>query len=305
MKVRTNILLVLFLSCIGTTVFGQQIQQFTQYQWSGISFNPAFTGKGNYFNALAVHRTQWTGIQDAPRTYFMSLDAPSRSKKMGFGGMLYTDVAGPTRRFGVQGAYAYHIQTSEKTKFSLGLTFGITQMTIDGSQITLREEGDLTLTDQVASETKPDANFGALWYSDKFYVGVSANQILNNQLDMFPGDGDGNLAVHYYLTGAYRFDLGEKLQVEPSTLVKYVDPLPVQVDLSARFIYDGNLWLGGTYRSDDAAAVFAGYQIMNYLTIGYSYDITTSKLKKYADGTHEIFIQFKFGKAQMMDRNEN
>ncbi len=304
--IRLKLFMFCLLCLLGTrSLNAQQIQQFTQYQFAGISFNPAFTGTDSYFNALAIHRTQWAGVNDAPRTYFMSLDAPSKSKKMGFGGMLYTDVAGPTKRFGVQGAYSYQLQITEDSKLSLGLSFGMTQFTIDGTQITLREPGDQALTGQVQSELNPDASFGALWYADNYYVGVSAMQILNNKLDLFPGDGDGQMVPHYYFTGGYKFQVSEDFEVEPTALLKYVNPLPVQLDASARIIYKSNLWLGGSYRTDDAASVFAGYRIKEYLAIGYSFDFTTSNMKKYSDGTHEIFIQFRFGKAQMLDDKED
>lgn len=287
---------------LGTSVSAQQIQQFTQYQWVGLSYNPAFAGTDTYFNAYATHRTQWTGITDAPRTYQLGLHAPSKSGKMGFGGHITTDVAGPTKRFGFQGVYAYHLQVSESSKLSLGASFGLTQFTIDGSQITLRESSDSALDGSTQSELKPDASFGVLWYSDKFKVGASAMQILNNNLDLFPGDGDGKMAVHYYLTGSYLFNISETIDIEPSTLIKYVKPVPAQFDLSARVIYKSNLWIGGSYRSSDAIAIFAGYNILDYLTLGYSYDFATSDIQTYTNGTHEILIQLRFGKKQLVEK---
>ncbi len=294
---------IVFLACFicSAGLHAQQLQQFTQYQWVGTSFNPAFAGTDAYFNVVGIHRTQWTGINDAPRTYLMGVDAPSKSGKMGFGGTLITDVAGPTKRFGLQGLYSYHLQVNESSKISLGAAFGLSQFTIDGSQISLREQGDRALDGSMQSELKPDAAFGALWYSDKFKLGISATQILNNQLNLFPGDGEGNMTVHYYLTGSYLFDISELFDVEPSTLVKYVKPAPAQIDLSARVIYKKTVWLGSTWRSNDAFAAFAGYRILDYLAIGYSYDFTTSAVSSYTDGTHEIFIQLRFGKKQMLE----
>lgn len=298
----SRILTCLFLMAAlgaGTLAKAQQLQQFSQFQFAGIGFNPAFAGSDEYFNAMAIHRTQWSGINDAPRTYMMGLHAPSASGKMGFGGTLYTDAVGPTRRAGVQGNYAYHLQVTETSKLSLGLAFGFTQFSIDGSQITLREQGDRAALPGMQAEMKPDAAFGALWYSEKWYVGLSANQIFNNRLDFFPGDTDGRMSVHYFLTGGYKFEINEDFAVEPAVLVKYVSPVPAQADLTVRFIYKGNLWLGGSYRTDDAATVYAGYSIMNYLTLGYAYDISTSAIRQYAEGTHEVFLAVRFGKADV------
>lgn len=280
---------------------GQQVQQFTQYRLSGFAFNPAFAGSDDLFNVMATHRTQWSGIDDAPRTYFLGLHAPSANRKMGFGGTVFTDVAGPTRRTGVQGAYSYRLKVNDNSEVALGVSFGITQFAIDGTQITLREQNDQALMNMMQSEIKPDASFGALWYSDRFFVGLSATQLLNNELTLFQGDTEGRMAIHYFLTGGYRFSVSEMFDIEPFALIKYVSPLEPQADISARAIYNGNLWLGATYRTSDAAAVFAGYEIMDYLTLGYSIDFTTSELRNYSNGTHEIYLGVRFGKEKMID----
>lgn len=280
---------------------GQQVQQFTQYRLSGFAFNPAFAGSDDLFNVMATHRTQWSGIDDAPRTYFLGLHAPSANRKMGFGGTIFTDVAGPTRRTGIQGAYSYRLKVNDNSEVALGVSFGITQFAIDGTQITLREQNDQALMNMMQSEIKPDASFGALWYSDRFFVGLSATQLLNNELTLFQGDTEGRMAIHYFLTGGYRFTVSDMIDIEPFALVKYVSPLEPQADISARAIYNGNLWLGGTYRTSDAAAVFAGYEIMDYLTLGYSIDFTTSELRNYSNGTHEIYLGVRFGKEKMID----
>lgn len=289
-----------FITLLAGTTRAQQIQQFTQYRFAGLAYNPAFAGSDTHFNGFAVHRTQWAGINDAPRTYMMGLHAPSASAKMGFGGTVYTDVTGPTRRAGMNGTYAYHFRVSEGSKVALGLTFGLTQFTIDGSQIRLREEADRALMPGMQSELKPDAAFGALWYGENFHVGISANQILNNELVMYSGDGTARMSVHYFFTGAYRYDFSEQLAVEPSVLVKYANPLQPQADFTARAIYNKQIWLGGSYRTNDAAAIFAGYQLLDYLSIGYSYDFAVTDIRTYTDGTHEILLGVRFVRKQLL-----
>jgi len=299
---RLSIILVSFF-CLQIAE-AQQVQQFTQYFLSGFAFNPAFAGSEENFEALASHRSQWSGITDAPRTYFLGLHAPDKSGKMGFGGSLFTDVAGPTRRTGIQGAYSYQLKVSEQSKVSLGASFGLTQFAIDGTQITLREDNDQALTNSMQAELKPDASFGALWYGENFHLGISATQLFNNELDLFQGDTEGRMALHYFLTGGYKFKVSEVFEIEPFVLVKYVAPLEPQIDISTRILYKGNLWLGGSYRTSDAAAIFAGYEIMDYLTLGYSLDFTTSELRNYSNGTHEIFLGVRFGKAKMIEQEQ-
>jgi type IX secretion system PorP/SprF family membrane protein len=103
------------------------------------------------------------------------------------------------------------------------------------------------------------------------------------------------------LTGSYKFKIGEKFAIEPAALLKFVNPIPVQADLSIRGIYNGNLWLGTSYRTTDAAVIYAGYDIMNYLSLGYAYDISTSDIRNYSDGSHELLIQLRFGRKQVLE----
>jgi type IX secretion system PorP/SprF family membrane protein len=77
-------------------------------------------------------------------------------------------------------------------------------------------------------------------------------------------------------------------------LVKYVEPTPVQFELSARATYNKAIWLGGSYRMNDAIAVLVGYNYLDNISFGYSYDILTSGLNKYSSGSHEIMVGIRF-----------
>ena len=98
--------------------------------------------------------------------------------------------------------------------------------------------------------------------------------------------------------GAYRFKIDEDFKIEPSFLVKYEAPAPVKVDVGVRAIYKDQVWLGATCRINDAFSALVGYMFKDYLIIGYSYDITTTKIKSYTSGTHEILLGIRFSRKQ-------
>ena len=86
--------------------------------------------------------------------------------------------------------------------------------------------------------------------------------------------------------------------MEPSALIKYVSPSQLQMDISTRVFYDEMIWMGITYRTKDAFVLLAGYDYKDMLRFGYSYDITTSNLKNYSAGSHEIVIGYRFNKKE-------
>ena len=141
----------------------QQLPQLTQYQFNDYVFNPAVAGSRQFFELRSGHRYQWVGIQDAPRTFTLSGTTPI-GKNMGVGGYIFTDIVGPTRRTGVQFSYAYHLKLTEDLKLSLALSGGLLQFLIDGSKITLHDQGDPTMDDQLRGELKPDATFAFYLY---------------------------------------------------------------------------------------------------------------------------------------------
>jgi type IX secretion system PorP/SprF family membrane protein len=105
---------------------------------------------------------------------------------------------------------------------------------------------------------------------------------------------------HYYVQAGYDWALGgdKKYTIQPSALIKS-DGTSTQVDISALFLYDNMVWAGLSYRTEDAIAPIIGYQYRfpkgtSMLRIGYSYDVTTSEIKNYSSGSHEILLSYCF-----------
>lgn len=277
----------------------QQLPQLSQYQFNDYVINPAVAGSRPFFELRSGHRNQWVGIQDAPRTFTLSGATPV-GPKMGIGGYIFTDNVGPTRRTGVQFSYAYHLKITDELKLSLALSAGMLQFLIDGSKIDFHDPNDPVLDDQLRGELKPDAKFGFYLYHRKFWFGATAPQILGNKVS-FLDNGTGTLSrlqEHYYISGGYRFFLGEDWRIEPSFLVKYVDPVPVKVDVTATIKYKNAVWLGASYRTNDAYSAMLGYWHKETFQFGYSYDIITSNLRNYSTGSHEIMLAITIGKAK-------
>ncbi len=277
----------------------QQLPQYTQYMLNEMAINPAVAGKDNYADVRSNNRYQWLGITDAPRTYMLTVHAPFKNRHHGMGTHIYTDIVGPTRRVGISLAYAYHIKIAKKTFLSLGLNAGIQQWGIDGHKLVLHDDGDANLLVQYQTKTVPDFGAGLYVHNDKFYLGLSVPQIYQSPIKLYiDGDNKSTLVTHFLVNGAYKFDAGENFKIEPSFLVKYASPAPAKVDVGLRAIFKDQIWLGGGYRHNDAFTALVGFMYKNYLMIGYSYDITTTNIKKYSTGTHELMLGLRFSKQQ-------
>ncbi|HIA35654.1 MAG TPA: type IX secretion system membrane protein PorP/SprF [Flavobacteriales bacterium] len=281
------------------SVNGQQLPLYSQYLLNSFVINPASAGVMDYSLVQTNVRYQWEGFHDAPRTFNISANIPNKQKKIGTGGFVFTDITGPVSRFGINLAYAYHVEMGNDLILSMGMFGGLMQYQVNGEEILLADEEERYLFEGVESAIVPDASFGTYLYTDRGFVGFSFNHLLQNKLktDLFNKDSEsfGYLSNHLFITGGYLFELNSVWDLEPSLLLKIISPLPPQMDASIRVLYDDEIWLGIQYRTQDAIVIAIGYEYKKRLIIGYSYDFTTSNIKNYSSGSHEVMLGYKFG----------
>ncbi|MFH1320190.1 MAG: type IX secretion system membrane protein PorP/SprF [Bacteroidota bacterium] len=270
--------------------YAQQLPHHSQYMFNDYFINPAVAGSKDYNPAMLTFRNQWIGIDDAPITQTLSVHG-SWSEKVGIGGIIINDRTGPVHQTGLQLSYAYHLSVSNEAKLSLGLAGMFYQHVIDKAEITLDEPNDNAILGGVEKKYIPEASFGAYFYSKKYYVGFSVPQLFQHKVD-YDKDDDLNfnkLVRHYFLTAGYYLKINEDLHAEPSFLFKVVAHTPIQFDINAKVIYKETVWLGTSYRNKESIVIMLGAKKNNF-SLGYSYDITLTNIKKYSSGSHELFI---------------
>jgi type IX secretion system PorP/SprF family membrane protein len=261
--------------------------------------NPAVAGTNNYYQIRLNSRFQWSGITDAPITNCLSAYGPNggKNKDMGYGGYVISDVTGPTSRTGFYGSYAYNIAVNNEIRLSMGLSLGLLQYKIDGSKITASDNSGLdpVLQGGVSSQLVPDASVGLYLYASNFQVGFSALQLLNNKLKIYDTKtGLSKLTTNFYLTGGYKYFIDRDWAIEPTAIIKGASPVPLQIDLSAKVVYQSLVWGALAFRSADAVSILIGYAYQKKIYIGYSYDLGISSIGRYQSGSHEIMINYHF-----------
>ena len=56
--------------------FAQSDQHYTMFMYNKLLYNPAYAGSRDVLSANGVYRDQWTGINGAPKTMNIAVDAP-------------------------------------------------------------------------------------------------------------------------------------------------------------------------------------------------------------------------------------
>ena len=321
MKSALFLLLLPLLLLAARPIQAQQQAQYSQYMNNNYILNPGATGVEDYIDVKFSYRTQWTGLEGAPKTYYASASSSlgkwrSTTKRTihdrrrpfhAVGGLVYNDVTGPTSRTGVYASYAYNLVLTPNLRMALGVSAGMQQFAVDGQQLHFF---DPTTRAASAASRVFDGSVGLWLYSSDFYVGVSGAQLLGNKLDFSYGPNQldagapGNtLKRHYFATAGVRVPLSEDWSLVPSVLVKSVSPAPLSLDLNAKLKYQDLLWIGASWRATDAVVGMVGVNYEQF-TLGYSYDAGLSELAGYHGGSHEVLLGLRLKKkAQVVCTN--
>lgn len=297
-----------------TVALSQQRAQFTQYMINPFLSNPAVSGTEDYTDIRAGYRKQWVGFEGSPRSVYLSahtnigkskvVNNRTKNKKNAFHGIglvLTNDLIGPTTTTTISAAYSYHIKLSKTIFASLGAMAGLQQYALESGKLNTANPGDAAING-FASRSMADINAGGWVYSDKFYAGGSLIQVIPQKLynSSTGAISKGKLAHHYMIMAGYRIPLGYDFTFIPSVCMKAVSPAPISFDLNSKIRYKELGWLGISYRHKDAVAAMAGIIISNTIDFSYSYDYTTSNVRKFSGGSHEVVVGYRLRTRQQI-----
>lgn len=316
----------LLISCIiSLPVLAQQRPQYTQYIFNNYIINPALTGIENYTDVKLGYRNQWQGLDGAPKTSYISIHAPlgknfingdatsvpesggsnpmnrsfvqtyrASEPHHGIGFHAVTDQAGPLSSMYLNLTYAYHIGINENTNLSFGVAGGISKLNLDISKVKTDVEIDPAISGQINNRLQPDLGAGIWLYGPTYFAGLSAQSLLGRTITFTnnnaPYYGKGKEIPHLFFSAGYKFFLGEDIAAIPSTMIKYVTPAPLTIDLNLKVAFQDKFWIGASYRKNDAVAAMLGFNVSSLFNVSYSYDYTTSNLNTVSNGSHEIVL---------------
>lgn len=267
-------------------VHAQHDNLYSQYMFNGLLINPAYAGSADVLSATAVYRNQWVGFNGAPKTGTFSLHTPLINKKLNVGLIFITDQYGITTQNVINGVFAYRL-FFKKSSLSFGLQAGINFTRNNWNTIQTTTPGDVVFTNQYSQQNIPQAGFGIYYKAQKFYAGFSSPELLSIGLA-------NTVYRSALLTAGYLINVSDDVKIKPSVLVKYIKNSPVEVDINTN-VYFKAFGIGYSYRTNDAMVFLATCQINKQFSVGYSYDYTTSHLKTFVRGSHEIMLKYDFG----------
>jgi len=278
-----------------TTMFGQQDPQYTQYMYNMNILNPAYAGSKGVGSIGLLARSQWVGVDGAPQTVTLSAHTPL-GNALGGGISVIHDEIGPAKEDNVYVDFSYTIATSEVGRLAFGIKAGMTFLDVREFITTDPDPENVPI-----HESSPNFGAGMYYYTDKFYLGLSAPNLLETR---YLEKEDGYVStvserMHYFLAAGYVFQVSDNLKLKPSTMIKATQGSPLSVDLSANLLVDERVEIGLSHRFDDSFSAMVGFQVNEDFRIGYAYDHTNSSFGAFNSGSHEIMLLFDFNRRNL------
>jgi len=170
--------LILLLSNV--LCYGQQDAQYTQYIYNTVSVNPAYAGTRGVLSVVGLHRSQWVGLDGAPRTQTLAIHSPTGLGRVGLGGSVINDEIGPSQETYFTADFSYTIPTSAEGKLSFGLKAGGRLLGVDFNRLD-KESGDPIFQSNIRNQFSPTVGVGFYYRTQKFYLGLSAPNLLETE----------------------------------------------------------------------------------------------------------------------------
>ncbi len=293
-----NFTLLSFLIVISASIRAQD-PTFTQFYANPVYLNPAFAGADRCPKITLNYRNEWPNLSGNYVTYCASYDVYSKNIKGGLGLIAMHDQQGQAtiQTTMVGGIYSYNLKVNNKFYIMFGVKASYFQKFLDWDKLTFGDmidprRGFIYQTGDVPRGGRRgffDATAGIVGFGKNYYFGVAANHLNRPNESMILGDSKLPIRLTAHIGSI--IPLGKKLNrkskttISPNIIYQYQNGFQeLNIGTSVTFgLFSSGVW----YRSNDAFIVNFGI-VTDKFKMGYSYDLTVSKLSSVSGGSHEV-----------------
>jgi type IX secretion system PorP/SprF family membrane protein len=278
-----------------------QDPEFTQFYANPLYLNPALAGSNICPRVSINYRNQWPGISGTYVTTSASFDKFVYGIRSGIGVLVTNDRAanGTLNTFNASGIYSYQVPINRVLSINFGMQGTYGEKSLDWSKLTFGDQiddkrGFIYNSNEMQQRTKRsyvDISAGAVAFTKRLFVGFAAHHLTQPDEGLI---GYSKLPLKITAHAGATIPVGERnsgTTISPNILFQKQQDFQ-QLNLGVYFTKDalvGGLW----YRNQDSFIVLLGIQ-KGIFKIGYSYDVTVSKLTNATAGSHEISLGLNF-----------
>jgi type IX secretion system PorP/SprF family membrane protein len=296
---------------------------FSQFYANPLHLNPSFAGADGCPKIHVNFRDQWPSIAGTFISSSVSYDKHLPSINSGWGFQILHDNAGAGFLNSIKagGFFSHQLKINKKNYVRVGAEVAFQSHFLDIDKVILPDQIDdilgvinqssADLSNLNSSAGYMDLSLGGMYYSNRYFVGYTANHLnqpINSFLDSYVV-GEQTFKPQSRLKLKHTVHAGANFSVSgnkrkgiavtgPFMTVGMIyqnqgiaNQLNLGLSLTNKSI-SGGVWYRRNNQNSDAVILVVGTTYRN-LQIGYSYDITVSKLADVSGGAHELSLRIQ------------
>lgn len=315
MKTIKRISLVCLFLLVASQGLNAQDIGFSQFYANPLYLNPAFAGSKVAPRFSLTYRNQWPGLVSAYQTVSASYDQYIPSLHGGIGAIVLADRQGDHGLLGsafVGAIYSFRFQVGKDIFINAGLEAALSNVHINWDYDILRFPDQIDPNAGFVNQTSAqmpektskwfaDFSAGVMAYGNAWYAGVAAAHLSQPDQGFYSEDripmkftfnAGGLINISKEKRRTSSLGLGTPV-ISPNFIYQYQGSLHyfsygLYLDWMPFLV---GLWYRNGLENSDAFIFMVGFQ-QDYFKVGYSYDVTVSKLANNTAGAHEITLGF-------------
>ncbi|SFN90202.1 type IX secretion system membrane protein, PorP/SprF family [Capnocytophaga haemolytica] len=240
--------------------------------------NPAAVGGEKGHTIMLNLRNQWLQSYDSDAPQVQSLITTYRlTKRIGLGVSVVNNKVFIQRETAFLADFSYSIPLNETSEIYLGLKAGGNLFNLDGSRIkTYNEKGQYDpLLNGYSGRFQPNVGAGVYYKTDRFYVGLSAPNLLASDVVKKKDGIVTSVAeqMYFYALGGYYLPITQDITLCPSMQAYLAKDTHYQVCATAAALYRDFLEVGIGYRTETVMNGYAMFKAPDWhLSVGYGFE---------------------------------
>jgi type IX secretion system PorP/SprF family membrane protein len=273
-------------------VEAQQYPSIGFFSHGQLLFNPAYAGSGEGVRGMALYRAQWSGVQGAPQTQLVNVDAPV-GRGIGLGLSMSHDKFYSYRQYDINPNVSYRVNIGPESYVQAGLRLGVSIVNF-GQDIFQWDSNDPLKDNEVRNGVVTRVGTGLFYKSPKWFAGVSAPDIVSVDSKKVFTDNTGSKTItkNYIVTAGGRVNLSEYITFVPNVLFRYYSSRPTYVSLNAGFEFNQTVLFGVGYLYPNGIAAYTLIGLTPKLKAGYRFEYSPSAADIGKFSTSEIMISY-------------
>jgi len=275
------------------TVSAQNSFSYSQYMNNLLPLNQAYSLLDKNASISGLYRSQWTGIEGAPKTFMFNAAIPLENMNGATGVTVLNDQFAVERVTEANAFFAKGIQLGNENFLGVSLNAGVRQYVANYTSLATM---DPSFRNDV-HQTRPNVGFSVMLYAPTYYIGFALPELTISALGNASTQDNSYFKSHFNISGAYLVDNSSDFKIKPAFLAYYTQGQPLTVNFSTTLYVKNLIGLGADYRTGKQMSGILSINSRN-VRIGYSYQFGTSgyNLGGVNNAVHEVCLTYRFGR---------